>query len=205
MEERFPRYPYTNISPTHGYYGHAFGANPYMPMNPGLLPGSYPNPMMHSTSLFPQQSSLYRPMSSPTLNSTFLNGSSVQEPNLTHSYSLPTQMGASNINSPESNLNTNSATDEIPKTTTTTGATGGQSSHYSSMDSGFGTNLNLAGSRNFLSSQRSPFAASLLPDHFRPSLSPRGTVGASFQNEESKQLSSLLSEIDAQRAQSKKV
>ncbi|XP_053405985.1 uncharacterized protein LOC123535213 isoform X2 [Mercenaria mercenaria] len=208
--ERSSTYPFSNTSPPlRGFYGHPYGASPYMPYS--LLSGNYPglsanlgNPLLHSTSLLPP-SAMQRPMSSPALNSSLLGGSGLLERPLSQSVSAPTMAGAASLNT--------SATDG--QTTTTTGATGGQSSQ-SSPDSGLGASANFSGYyRHYFPTQRAGHT-SLLPDPpFIASGSPRlhmgtGTslgagAGTSLDPDQNKHITSLLSEIDSQKQETRKL
>jgi hypothetical protein len=198
--ERASTLPFTNTpSPLRGYYGHPFGASPYMPYTGSLLSGNYPglsgNPFMHSTQLL-QPSALQRPMTSPALNSS-LGSLGLSERHLSQSVSVPTLAGAATLNTSPDN-----------QTTTTTGATGGQS-----LDPGFGASANLSDYYK----QYYPRHTSILPDPpFMASASPRlhygsGTspgamaAGTSLDPDQNKHITSLLNEIDSQRQEAKRV
>lgn len=205
--------PISNMSPPlRGFYGHPYGASPYMPYSGSLLSGHFPNmsanftsPLLHSSSLFPP-SAMHRPMSSPALNSSHPGNSGLLEHPLSQCISVPTMTGAAD----QTTGSLSAAEDSLLKPDgATAGAIGGQS-FESSPDSGLGVSPNFSGYyRHYYPTQRSGHT-SLLPDPpFIASGSPRlhmgiGT-GTSLDLDHNKHITSLLNEIDAQRQEARKV
>lgn len=186
--------------PLRGFYGNPYGASPYLPYGGSLLSGNYPglsaNPLLHSSALYPP-SALQRPMSSPALNASLPGSSGLLERPLSQSVSVPTMAGATT-------QNISSAADG---STTTAGATGGQSLQ-SSPDSGLGSSTSFSGYyRHYYPTQR-PGHTSLLPDPpFVTSGPPRLQMGmgTNLDSDQNRHITSLLSEIDAQRQEARKV
>ena len=200
--DRSTGFPRTGLTPpTHGFYGHTFGALPYMPYSGNFLSnGAYPSPLLHSTATFPQ-SSLFRPMSTPALNTaTELNTAPLSQ-RLSQSYTAPTETLATNF---EKDQNLNGASKD---TSGSSGATGEHMPPERSGEQIMGSSSNLSGSRAFLPNYRSPLHTSVLPDPFIPNFSPRlNSAGASnYGTEYSRHIMSLLNEIDSQRTEKKKV
>lgn len=203
--------PISNMSPPlRGFYGHPYGASPYMPYSGSLLSGHFPNmsanftsPLLHSSSLFPP-SAMHRPMSSPSLHSSRPGNSGLLEHPLLQSVSVPTMAGA--VDQTTGNL---SAADDplLKPDSATTGAIGGQS-FESSPDSGLGASPSFSGYyQRYYPTQRSGHT-SLLPDPpFIASGSPRlhMGMGTSLDLDHNKHITSLLNEIDAQRQEARKV
>ena len=194
--DRSHTFPYS-LQPSQNFYGHAFGATPFMPYPGGHL--GFSNPLLNSTSLYQQNPSSFRPMSAPVLNSS-LNTSRLEIPQIAASLSSPLHSsfgaspGASPIKSESQGLN------------------GGNASAKS--DSGIGlSSVNISPTRNSVLSQQGGMTGStagvagtsLLPDPFMLPMSPRMPLEVGYGAEHNRQMASLLSELDAQRVECKKV
>ena len=192
--DRSHTFPFTNISPPHGFYGHAFGATPFMPYPGGHL--GYPNPLLNSTSMF--QHSSFRPSSAPVLNSSF-NASRLEVPQMVPTFS--TQLHSSSTQQDDSK-------ESSPSKPEPQGFVGANSSARSGrlLDSGLGSYTPTP--RSMMLPQHGSMGAagtSLLPDPFMVPMSSRLPVDHSFGAEQNKQLASLLGELDAQREECRKV
>ena len=157
---------------------------------------SYPNPLLNATSLY-QQNTSFRPTSAPVLNSS-LNTSRLEVPHIAQSLSSPLH-GSLNLDGaskePSSSLKSETQT-----------YIGGNTSARSgrSLDSGLGSNLNIASSGSFGATPGTA-GTSLLPDPFMLPLSPRIPADIGYSAQHNRQIASLLNELDAQRADCKKV
>ena len=173
-----------------------------MPYPAGQL-GS-PSPLLNSIPLF-QHNASFRPASAPVFNSS-LNTSRLEVPQLVPTLSSPLH---------SSSTQQNDLKESSPLKSEQQGAVGGNSSARSgrSLDSGLGSNLNVSSPRTMLLPQEGTTAGatanaagtSLLPDPFLLPVSSRLPVELGFGAEQNRQLASLLSELDAQRAECKKV
>ena len=166
-------------------------------------PGShlgFSNPLLNSTSLYQQIPSSFRPMSAPVLNSS-LSTSRLEVPQIAASLSSP--LSSSVGPSPSGS----------PIKSESQGLSGGGNVSAKS-DSGLGvSSSNISPIRTSVLHQPGAMAGStvgvagtsLLPDPFMMPMSPRMPVEVGFGAEHNRQMAALLSELDAQRVECKKV
>ncbi|XP_052769222.1 uncharacterized protein LOC128209289 isoform X2 [Mya arenaria] len=212
--------------PLGGFYGNPYGANPYMPYSGGVLAGNmaslgtYPGAMYPGMSQFPPPPTINitRPMSAPAQPPGSTIPDRTGQPLVKAESASTLAADRPLIDTQDSQSSSTTCASQSPNTNTTatmspSGAYyGGSSSLNTSPDSGIGASASMLGPRSYTlpNPQRPgiPSGTSMLPDPFMsPHFSPRNTFGATsgIGYEQNRHISSLLSEIDAQRMETRKL